>query len=71
MGRIHSMHNIISCTHGCLLSFCAARLGLISSEESAKSSVSVDEAMKFMQYEEPKEEEAAPVDVDMDADALV
>jgi hypothetical protein len=54
-----------------LLSFCAARLGLISSEESAKSSVSVDEAMKFMQYEEPKEEEAAPVDVDMDADALV
>jgi hypothetical protein len=27
--------------------------------------------MKFVQYEEPKEEEATPMDVDMDADALV
>jgi hypothetical protein len=53
------------------LLFCAAKLGLISSEESSKSSVSVDEAMKFVQYEEPKEEEATPMDVDMDADALV
>jgi hypothetical protein len=71
MGRLHSMYNTMSCTHWCLLSFCTARLGLITEEESAKSSVSVDEAMKFMEYEEPNEEEATPMDIDIDADALV
>jgi len=27
--------------------------------------------MKFMEHEEPNEEEAAPMDIDTDADALV
>uniref|UniRef100_A0A2Z5TTK7 ATP-dependent DNA helicase II subunit 2 n=1 Tax=Reticulitermes speratus TaxID=60591 RepID=A0A2Z5TTK7_9NEOP len=48
-----------------------ARLGLISSEESAKSSVSVDEATKFLEYEEPKQEEVVPEDDFMDADELL
>jgi hypothetical protein len=48
-----------------------AKLGLITEEESGKSSVSVDEVLKFMQYEKPNEEEGAPMDVDIDADALL
>ena len=33
--------------------------------------MSVDEAMKFMEYEKPNEEEGTPMDIDIDADALV
>ncbi|PNF22251.1 X-ray repair cross-complementing protein 5 [Cryptotermes secundus] len=47
-----------------------AKLGLISSEESAKSSVTDDDARKFLQYEEPIEQEVAEEDV-MDVDDLL
>jgi hypothetical protein len=51
------------------LSFCSAKLGLISEEESAKSSVTDDDARKFLHYEEPVQQEA--VEDVMDADDLV
>jgi hypothetical protein len=70
MCRIHSIYNKINCILCCNLSFYSAKLGLISSEESAKSSVTDDEARKFLQYEEPVEQEVAEEDV-MDADDLV
>lgn len=47
-----------------------AKLGLISSEESVKSSVTDDDARKFLQFEEPVDQEAAEEDV-MDADDLL
>ncbi|KDR13452.1 X-ray repair cross-complementing protein 5 [Zootermopsis nevadensis] len=47
-----------------------AKLGLISSQESAESSVTDDDARKFLEYEESKELEAA-FDDDMDADDLL
>lgn len=47
-----------------------AKLGLISSQESAKSSVTDDDARMFLEHEEPKEQEGAAED-DMDADDLV
>jgi hypothetical protein len=52
------------------LSSFIAKLGLISSQESAKSSVTDDDARMFLEHEEPKEQEGAAED-DMDADDLV
>jgi hypothetical protein len=70
MCQIHSVYNKISCVPWCSLSFCSAKLGLISSEESAKSSVTDDDARKFLHYEEPVEQGVAEEEV-MDADDLV
>jgi hypothetical protein len=70
MGQIHGVHNKVNCIPWCNLSFCSAKLGLISEKESVKSSVTDDDARKFLQCEEPVEEEAAEEDV-MDADDLV
>jgi hypothetical protein len=49
---------------------CIAKLGLISSQDSAKSSITDDDARQFLEYEEPEEMEVALED-DMDADDLV
>ncbi|PSN53322.1 hypothetical protein C0J52_04076 [Blattella germanica] len=44
-------------------------LGLITSNENASSSVTDDDARKFLEYEEAKEE--APIEEDMDEDDLL
>lgn len=70
LDQLCNVCSITSQTYWCSLSYRIAKLGLISSQESAESSVTDDDARKFLEYEESKELEAA-FDDDMDADDLV